>query len=36
MKGLSNVYIDSLLYLVEKITGEGNGKVRKAYKMMDN
>lgn len=36
LKGLSNVYIDSLLYLVEKISGEGNGKVRKAYKMLGN
>lgn len=36
LKGLSNVYIDSLLYLTEKISGEGNGKVRKAYKMIEN
>ncbi len=36
LKGLSNVYIDSLLYLVEKMTGERNGKVRKAYKMIGN
>ncbi len=36
MKGLSNVYIDSILFLVEEITGEGSGKVRKAYKMIDD
>ncbi len=36
IKGLSSVYIDSLLYLVEKITGEGNGKVRKAFKKIEN
>lgn len=35
-KGLSNVYIDSLLYLVEQIAEEGNGKVKKAYKMMES
>ncbi len=35
-KGLSNVYIDSILFLVEDISGEGSGKVRKAYKMIDN
>ncbi len=35
LKGLSSVYIDSLLYLVEKMTGEGSGKVRKAYKMLE-
>lgn len=36
MKGLSSVYIDSILFLVEEITGEGSGKVRKAYKMIDD
>lgn len=36
LKGLSNVYIDSILFLVEEITGEGSGKVRKAYKMIDD
>lgn len=35
MKGLSNVYVDSILYLVEQMTGEGNSKVRKAYKMLE-
>ncbi len=35
LKGLSQVYVDSLLYLVEKMTGEGSGKVRKAYKMLE-
>lgn len=36
MKGLSGVYTDSLLYLVEKITGEGNGKVKKAFRKIEN
>ena len=36
LKGLSSVYIDSILFLVEEITGEGSGKVRKAYKMIDD
>lgn len=36
VKGLSSGYIDSLLYIVEKMTGEGNGKVRKAFKMIEN
>lgn len=36
LKGLSSGYIDSLLYLTEKITGEGNGKVKRAYKMLDS
>lgn len=35
MKGLSNEYVDAVLYLVEEMTGEGNGKVRKAYKMLE-
>ena len=36
LKGLNSVYIDSILYLVEDITGEGNSKVRKAYKKLEN
>lgn len=36
MKGFSSSYIDSLLYLVEKMSGEGSGKVKKAYKMIEN
>lgn len=36
MKGLSNVYVDSVLFLAEEISGEGSGKVRKAYKMMED
>lgn len=35
-KGLSNVYIDSILFLVEEITGEGSSKVRKAFKMIED
>lgn len=35
-KGLSSVYIDSILFLVEDISGEGNSKVKKAYKMIDD
>lgn len=34
-KGLSSVYIEAVLFLVEEISGEGNGKVRKAYKMLE-
>lgn len=36
MKGLSNVYVDSVLFLVEEITGAGSGKVKKAYKMLED
>lgn len=36
MKGLSKVYIDSILYLVENITGESSSKIRNAYKAMEN
>lgn len=36
MKGLSNIYVDSILFLAEEISGENGSKVRKAYKMMDN
>lgn len=36
MKGLSNVYVDSILFLAEEISGEGSGKVRKAYKMLED
>ena len=35
MKGLSSVYIDSILFLTEEISGEGSAKVRKAYKMLE-
>ena len=36
MKGLSSVYVDSVLFLVEEITGESNGKVKKAFKKMES
>lgn len=36
LKGLSNEYIDSILFLAEEISGEGSGKVRKAYKMIED
>ena len=36
MKGLSSAYVDSILYIVEEITGESSGKVKKVYKMIDN
>lgn len=36
MKGLSNIYVDSILFLAEDISGESEGKVRKAYKIMDD
>ena len=36
MKGLSNIYVDSILFLAEEISGENESKVRKAYKMLDN
>ena len=35
MKGLSNVFVDSILFLAEEISGEGNAKVKKAYKALD-
>ena len=35
MKGLSKTYIDSILYLVEQISGESNGNVRKAFKRIE-
>lgn len=35
MKGLSNAYVDSIIFLVEDITGERTGKVRKAYKILE-
>lgn len=35
LKGLSSIYIDSILFLAEEISGEGSAKVRKAYKMLD-
>ena len=35
MKGLSTAYVDSVLFLVEEITGESNSKVKKAYKKLD-
>ena len=34
MKGLSNIYVDSILFLAEDISGESGGKIRKAYKMI--
>lgn len=36
MKGLSSTYIDSVLYLVEEITGESEGKIRNAYKVLED
>ena len=36
MKGLSKVYIDSILYLVENITGESSSKIRNAFKAIEN
>ena len=36
MKGLSNTYVDSILYLIEAITGESSGKIRNAYKALDD
>ena len=36
MKGLSKTYIDSILYLVEQISGESNGNVRKAVRKMNS
>lgn len=36
MKGLSSIYVDAILFLVEEISGEGNAKVKKAYKMLEN
>lgn len=36
LKGLSNEYVDSLLFLAELISGEGAGKVKKAYKMIED
>ncbi len=35
MKGISTIYVDSILYLVEDITGESSGKIRNAYKILD-
>lgn len=35
MKGLSNTYVDSVLYLTEAITGESSGKIKNAYKLLD-
>lgn len=36
MKGLSNVYVDSVLFLAEQISGVGSGQVRKAYKLLED
>ena len=36
MKGLSKTYTDSILYLVEDITGESNNNIRKIYKRLEN
>lgn len=36
MKGFSKEYVDSILFLVEIISEESSGKVRKAYKMLEN
>ena len=36
MKGLSSVYIDSVLFLAEEISGEGNSKVKKAFKQIED
>lgn len=35
MQGLSTSYIDSIKYLVEEISGENSGKVKKAYKEIE-
>ena len=35
-KGLSGAYTDAILFLVEGISGESSGKVRKAYKMIND
>ena len=35
MKGLSKDYVNSLLYLVQKMTGESSGNVRRVYKMLE-
>lgn len=36
MVGLSSAYVDSILYIVESITGESSTKVRNAYKMLES
>lgn len=36
MVGLSSAYVDSILYIVESITGESSTKVKNAYKMLDS
>lgn len=36
MKGLSNEYVDAILYLAEEISEENSAKVRKAYKNLEN
>jgi len=36
MKGLSSIYIDSILYLAEHISGESGSKIRKVYKMIED
>ena len=35
MQGLSTSYIDSIKFLVEEISGENSGKVRKAYRKIE-
>lgn len=36
MRGLSKMYIDSILFLIENMTGESSGKIRSAYKAIEN
>ena len=36
MNGLSKTYIDSIFFLTDEICGEGRGKIKKAYKMMES
>ena len=36
MKGLSKTYIDSILYLAEEISEESSGKIKKAFKRIEN
>ena len=36
MKGLGSLYVDSILFLAEVITGESNAKIKKIFKNMDS
>ena len=35
IKGLSTQYIDGIMYIVEGISGAGNGEVKKATKILE-